>query len=38
MAMTAPGQGRVFPKGTARPFLDMYLEAVAADRDQLDDE
>jgi uncharacterized cupin superfamily protein len=36
MAMTAPGQGRVFPSGTERPFLDMYLEAVAADREQLD--
>jgi uncharacterized cupin superfamily protein len=38
MSMTAPGQGKVFPSGTERPFLEMYLEAVAADREQLDGE
>jgi uncharacterized cupin superfamily protein len=38
MAMTAPGQGKVFAGGTERPFLEMYLEALVADREQLDSE
>jgi uncharacterized cupin superfamily protein len=36
MAMTGPGEGKVFPSGTDQEFLTMYLAAIAADQ-RLDD-
>jgi uncharacterized cupin superfamily protein len=33
MALTGPGEGRVFPAGTDRPFLELYQAAIAADRE-----
>jgi uncharacterized cupin superfamily protein len=32
MAMTGPGEGKVFPSGTDQEFLTMFLAAVAADQ------
>jgi uncharacterized cupin superfamily protein len=32
MAMSGPGEGKVFPSGTDQEFLTMYLAAVAADQ------
>jgi uncharacterized cupin superfamily protein len=33
MAMTAPGAGKVFAAGTDRDFIELYSEAMAADRE-----
>jgi uncharacterized cupin superfamily protein len=31
MAMTGPAEGKVFPSGVDRDFLELYLEAIAVD-------